>query len=251
MNPFFAALAFLTKIPVPGQKKIDENILAKSSAYFPAAGIVIGVILILFAALFQSIFPLQEGIKAASLLALWVYLTGALHLDGLADTFDGIGAGATAEERLRIMKDTHTGTFGTVAVVLLLLLKYSILLHLEGAKLFTALFYAPLLSRWSMVLVMYSTPYAGKKESLGNIFIDKFTPRHFAAATAITLAAALFSPRLFLFPLLPLTLLVTAALRFFFLKKLGGITGDCLGAVNELLELALLFSLALPPLLPW
>lgn len=248
MNPFFAALAFLTNIPVPGQNKIDENLLGKSSAYFPAVGIIIGGILLFSAKLLQYILPLQPGITAALLLVLWVYLTGALHLDGLADTFDGIGGGTTVEERLRIMKDTHTGTFGMVAVILLLLLKYNFLLHLEGPKLTTALFYSPLLSRWGMVMVMNSTPYVGKKGSLGKLFMDKFTARYFTLATISTLAAGVFSPELFFLLLLPLTVLSTLALRSFFLKKLGGITGDCLGAVNELLELALLFSMTLWPL---
>jgi adenosylcobinamide-GDP ribazoletransferase len=246
MNPFFAALAFLTKIPVPGQEKINEDALIKSSAYFPAVGMIMGGILLLSYNLLQYLFPFNPSITAVLLLALWVFLTGALHLDGLADTFDGIGGGITIEDRLRIMKDTHTGTFGMVAVILLLLLKYNFLFNLEGLKLAGALFFSPLLGRWAMVVLMYTTPYARKKESLGRPFIEKIGTNQLAVATVSTLAAGFLYPRFFFPFLLPLTVLSIAISRMFFLRKLGGITGDCLGTVNELIELAVLSCLALP-----
>ena len=249
MNPFFAALTFLTKLPVPGQKKINEAALSKSPAYFPLVGAVVGGILLLAYALLQYIFPLNPSLTAILLLALWICLTGALHLDGLADTFDGIGGGTTTSERLRIMKDPHTGTFGMVAVIVILLLKYNLLFNLEGARLTSALFYAPLLSRWAMVILMYTTPYCrgkGSKDGLVKPFILKLNAHQLIIATISILAAGLLFPRLFFLLLLPLTVLGIILFRIYFLKKLGGITGDCLGAVNELLEFAILFCLTLP-----
>jgi adenosylcobinamide-GDP ribazoletransferase len=246
MNPFFIALTFLTIIPVPGLKHIDENLLSKSSSYFPAVGAIIGGVLLLFCKLLHCLFPFRPSITAALLLVLWVLITGALHLDGLADTFDGVAGGITIEDRLRIMKDTHIGTFGVVAVILLLILKYNLLLNLEGLKLTAALFFSPILARWGLVVLMSTSPYAGKKESMGKLFMEKITPAYLAVATASILAASVLSPRLFFLFLLPLTLLSIVALRAFFLKKLGGITGDCLGAACELIELVLLFILSLP-----
>jgi len=244
MNPFLAAIAFLTKIPVPGQGKITEDNLVQSSAYYPLVGLIMGVILWLFYN-FLLCLPLSSASAAALLLALWVGLTGALHLDGLADTFDGIGGGKTVEDRLRIMKDSSTGTFGLSSAVLLLLLKYSFLQQLEGESLRTALFYAPLLGRWSMVALMYFTPYARTDESLGKPFVEKIGKKQLAMATFFTLAAGIFHPLIFFLFLLPLAALFITFSRAFFLRRINGITGDCLGAVNELLELAVLFLLLL------
>ena len=253
-NPFFAALAFLTKIPVPGPEKISQNLLGKSYAYFPAVGAIIGILLLLAANLLHYLFPFHVSLRAVLLLTWWVFLTGALHLDGLADTFDGIGGGTTISDRLCIMRDPHTGTFGMVALILLLLLKYNFLLNLEtGVKLAPALFYSPLLSRWAMVVLLYTTPYSRAKEGqtgLVSPFMLNLNRRRLFIATASTLAAGIFYPRLFFLLLLPLTALVIVISRVFFLKKLGGITGDCLGAVNEVTELAVLFCLAIPLLPP-
>ena len=192
------------------------------------------------------LFPLNPSVAAILLLVLWVFLTGALHLDGLADTFDGIGGGASKSDRLRIMQDPYIGTFGLVALVLLLLLKYNLLANLEGVRLTSALFYSPLLSRWSMVVLMYTTPYSRKSEGLVKPFIAQPKSYRLLLATAITLAAGIFSPHLFFFFLLPITALAITVARAFFLNKLGGITGDCLGAINELIELTVLLCLIFP-----
>lgn len=246
MHPFLAALAFLTKIPVPGQNKITRDNLVKSSAYFPLVGAVLGGLLWLFSHFLNCLIDGAAPPIAALLLALWVFFTGALHLDGLADTFDGLAGGATREDRLRIMKDSSTGSFGLVAVVLVLLLKFSFLQTLQGERLAAALFYSPLLSRWSMVILMFFTPYAKKTESLGKPFVEQIEREQLVMATALAIAAGLFYPCTFFLVLLPSILLLIILFRRLFLQKLGGITGDCLGATNELLELAVLFLLLLP-----
>lgn len=246
MHPFFAALAFLTKIPVPGQNKITGDNLVKSSSYFPLVGAILGGLLYLFSRLISIYFAGKTSLLAALLLILWVFLTGALHLDGLADTFDGLAGGRTKEDRLRIMKDSSTGSFGLVAVVLVLLLKFTCLQSLQDEHLTAALFYSPLLSRWSMVTLMSFTPYAKKKESLGKPFVERIEKEQLILATALTAAAGSIYPRTFFLILLPPVLLFVFLLRRFFLQKLDGITGDCLGAANELLEAAVLLLLLLP-----
>lgn len=241
MHPVWAAFSFLTKIPTPGQAALTEDSLVGGTAFFPLVGMTFGVILYLFnllaASLFSSTLP-----PAALILALWVILSGSLHLDGLSDSFDGLGGGNSPEERLLIMKDTGTGTFGLAAVALLLLLKFSLLQNLiYTGSAGQALFLSPVLGRWSMTVLMVSTRYAGKKESLGRPFIEKIGLKHLITATLITLTAGIiFSTTVFL--LLPLTLLLVYILRLVYLNKIGGITGDTTGATCELVELfALLF----------
>ncbi|MGI6307569.1 MAG: adenosylcobinamide-GDP ribazoletransferase [Dethiobacteria bacterium] len=246
MHPFLAALAFLTKIPVPGQNRITLDNLVRSSAYFPLVGAILGGILWLFSQFLNYLFGGAALPAAALLLTLWIFFTGALHLDGLADTFDGMAGGTTKEDRLRIMKDSSTGSFGLVAVVLVLLLKFSFLQHLQGERLTAALLYSPLLSRWSMVLLMYFTPYAKKTASLGKPFVEQIGKKQLAMASALTIAAGFLYPMTFFLTLLLPILLLVALFRRFFLQKIDGITGDCLGATNELLELAVLFLLLLP-----
>ncbi|NMB35946.1 MAG: adenosylcobinamide-GDP ribazoletransferase, partial [Firmicutes bacterium] len=222
MHPFFAALAFLTKIPVPGQDKITEDNLVRGIAYFPLVGTVLGGSLYLFSRFLSIFFAGKTSLSAALLLILWVFLTGALHLDGLADTFDGLAGGRTKEDRLRIMQDSSTGSFGLVAVVLLLLLKFVCLQTLKGEHLTAALFYSPLLSRWSMVVLMYSTPYARKKESLGKPFVEQMNKEQLILATALTIAAGFFYPQTFFLILLPPILLLILLLQRFYLQRLGG-----------------------------
>ncbi|NLJ56335.1 MAG: adenosylcobinamide-GDP ribazoletransferase [Firmicutes bacterium] len=246
MHPFLAALTFLTKIPVPGPNKITTDNLVRGSAYYPLVGALLGGILWVFSYLLSFLFGHASLPAAALLLTLWVFLTGALHLDGLADTFDGLAGGATKEDRLRIMQDSSAGSFGVVAVALMLLLKFSILQQLQGERLLVALLYSPLLSRWSMVVLMYFTPYARKTASLGKPFVELIGKNQLALASALTLAAGFLYPLTFFLTLLLPVLLLTALLRWFFLQKIGGITGDCLGATNELLEIAVLFLLLLP-----
>ncbi len=246
MHPFFAALSFLTKIPIPRQNKITGDNLVKSSAYFPLVGTVLGGLLYLLLQLLSIIFSGNAPLIAALLLVWWIFLTGALHLDGLADTFDGLVGGRTKEDRLQIMKDSATGSFGLIAVVSVLLLKYTFLQSLQNEHLLAALFYSPLLSRWSMVVLMYFTPYAKKTDSLGKPFVEQIQRKQLLSATMLTIAAGLFFPFIFFLILLPSIILLTALFRHFFIKKIGGITGDCLGAANELLELAVLFLLLLP-----
>lgn len=246
MHPFFAALTFLTKIPVPGQNRITTDNLFRGSGYFPLVGALLGGILGLFSYFLEVLFGHTSLPAAALLLTLWVFLTGALHLDGLADTFDGLAGGATKEDRLRIMKDSSTGSFALVAVVLLLLLKFCFLQQLQGERLLIALFYSPLLSRWSMVVLMYFTPYARETASLGKPFVELTGKKELALASALTIAAGFLYPMTFFLTLLLPVILLIALLRWLFLKKIEGITGDCLGAANELLELAVLFFLLLP-----
>lgn len=247
MHPFFAAITFLTKIPVPGPKQITTDSLVRGSAYYPLVGALLGGILWLFTYLLNFLFGNTASLPAAALLlTLWVFLTGALHLDGLADTFDGLVGGLTKEDRLRIMQDSSAGSFGVVAVVLTLLLKFCFLQQLQGERLLIALLYSPLLSRWSMVVLMYFTPYARKTASLGKPFVELIGKNQLALASALTIATGFLYPQIFFLTLLLPVVLMTALLRWFFLQKIGGITGDCLGATNELLEMAVLFLLLLP-----
>ncbi len=235
---FPLALTFLTVIPWPGASLAGPQDLARSMFWFPWVGAILGLIYI---AAWTGMELLLPGVAAAAILvALSVLLTAGLHLDGLADTFDGLGGGGSPEARLRIMKDSRLGTFGAVSLVIVLLLKFAFLLSLAGRGTTGAVFLFPVVSRWGMVLLAYLSPYARPEGGLGQAMTMGVDREVLAGATAGALALS------FLALGLGGVILLAGAAGFiwlasrYFQPKLGGVTGDVLGAANELLEVLVL-----------
>jgi adenosylcobinamide-GDP ribazoletransferase len=233
------ALTFLTKLPWPWRGPADGAALARSLFWFPWVGTLLGLSFWGAWMGLQKILPTPAA--AALLLALTVWVTGGLHLDGLADTADGLGGGHTPEETLRIMKDSRVGAFGVISLILALLLKFSLFLSLAtktgGVQ---VLLLYPVISRWSMVLLAYLSPYARPEGGLGQAMTLGVSPRVLIGASLSAGALALLilgAPGLVLFG-------VAAALvwlgSLYFQRRLGGITGDVLGATNEVLEVLVL-----------
>jgi len=209
--------------------------------WFPWVGLILG--LGFWGALLglQNIFP--PAAAAALLLALTVLATRGLHLDGLADTVDGLGGGKTPQERLVIMKDSRLGAFGAVSLFLALLLKFAFFLAWAERGAAPGFILFPVLSRWGMVLLAYLSPYARPEGGLGQAMTAGVSGRVLLGATLSTLVLALLTTRV-----LGLFLLAAAAaavwlLSLYFQKKLGGVTGDVLGAANEVLEILMLAGL--------
>ncbi len=232
----FAALQFLTTIAVPRVKR--ESDFGTSIAYFPVVGFILG--LILAGTWWVLNLIVTPAISGALVIVLLVLLTGAMHLDGLADTVDGLGGGHTVEERLAIMKDSRVGTFGVLALVLALVLKFSFFLSLAGKGTAAALILYPVVSRWGMVLLAYLSPYARPEGGLGQAMTTGVSSRVLAGATvsAAALSAAAFGVRG------PILLAAAGLLvwlgSLYCRKTLGGVTGDVLGAANEALEVLVL-----------
>ena len=233
------ALTFLTKLPWPWRGPADETALARSMFWFPWVGAILGLGYWMAWAGLHRALPVPAA--AALLLTLTVWVTGGLHLDGLADTADGLGGGRTPEEALTIMKDSRVGAFGVISLVLALVLKFSLFLslatHTRGAG---ALLLFPIISRWSMVLLAYLSPYARAEGGLGQAMTLGVSPRVLMGASLSAGGLALLilgAPGLTLF-------ITTGALiwlaSLYFQRRLGGITGDILGAANEVVEIAVL-----------
>ena len=233
------ALTFLTKLPWPWRGPADGAALARSLFWFPWVGAVLGLIFWGAWAGLQKILPAPAA--AALLLTLTVWITGGLHLDGLADTADGLGGGRTPVDALRIMKDSRVGAFGVISLSLALLLKFSLFLSLAAQPGKTAvLLLYPVLSRWGMVLLAYLSPYARAEGGLGQAMTLGVSPRVLSGASLSAGALALLilgAPGLVLFG--AAAALVWLA-SLYFQRRLGGITGDVLGATNEFLEILVL-----------
>ena len=239
MNSFFLAWQFLTILPWrKSNQEIDPRLLGRSMAFYPVIGLLLGLILWAAQWVFSLAFPrtLADGL----IVMLLVLLTGALHLDGLADTCDGLAAGKTPEERLMIMKDHRVGTFGVVGLILILGMKFLALESLPDRAVGKTLIVALILSRWSMVQLTYRARYARREGGLGLPFKENLTKREMVIATAISLVLSFFFYRFWGMLLWLAVGVFTFLIQKFFEKKMGGTTGDILGAANETNEVLVL-----------
>jgi adenosylcobinamide-GDP ribazoletransferase len=228
------ALTFLTIFPWPRFGEVTSGDLARSLFWFPWVGAMLGLVYWGAGAGLGHYFPASAS--AALLLTLTVFLTRGLHLDGLADTVDGLGGGGTPEARLAIMKDSRLGAFGAVSLVLMLLLKYSFFLVLLDRGLARDLVLFPIISRWGIVLLAGLAPYARPGGGLGQAMTEGATPQLLAGATISALVLCFLAAG-FSGPIcLALGALVVWGLSRYFRRRLGGITGDVYGAVTEILE---------------
>lgn len=233
--PLFAAFTFLTRLPLPGAAGVDGETLARASVWFPVVGAVVGLIGGLTLVGAERLWP---PLVAATLGVLaTVLLTGAFHEDALADAADGFGGGANRERILEIMRDSRIGSYGAVALVLVLSARIGCLAAMtpmDGAR---ALIGAHVLARWSSLPLIRALPYA-RANGAGRPFVGTVTPLRLLSGTllAVLLIAVALGWRA-----LPAGLtagVVTAIAGRYFRSRLGGITGDCLGATNQLVELA-------------
>lgn len=242
MLPFWIALQFLSSLPVslPGMPAPRQ--MGRSLLFYPAVGLLFGLLLWAASALLQGV---AAPLQAALLLALWVLLSGALHLDGLADSADAwLGGFGDRERTLQIMKDPRSGPIAVVTLVLLLLLKFCALWVLVERGAGAWLVLAPVVGRAAMLGLFLCTPYV-RAGGLGSALAEHLPRR---AAGWVLLGSALAC--LVLGGWLALWLLLVAALVFAFLRRqmcrrLGGTTGDTAGALLELLELGVVLGLAL------
>lgn len=239
MRGLLVAIGFLTRLPVPTHVFGDRQAQARSLAWYPLVGVILGLLLWGLATWLHGAPPL---LSAALLLLCWVALTGALHLDGLADSADAwIGGMGDRERTLAIMKDPRCGPAGVIALLLLLLLKFAALASLSPAH-GAALLLAPLLARMALPALFLWLPYV-RRDGLGGALVD--APRA-ACVIAIVLGAALclvFGWRGLLALLLALAVFALWARAC--MRRLGGFTGDTAGALAEMVEVAVLAGLVL------
>lgn len=224
---FLSAVGFLTILPV--KKKGIKN----SLAFFPLVGLFIGGILI--SVNYLGSFLFSKNVADMLVIVSLVIITGGLHLDGFADTCDGFYAGKDKNDILRIMDDVHIGAMGVIGIFCILGIKFFALQSIPQKILYPSLLFFPALSRWAMVFACTIFSPA-KNEGLGKIFIDTVSKKDFSIAAIVAVLISFF-----IFKLKGVFILIAVFfVSFIFLKliskKIGGITGDILGALNEIIE---------------
>jgi len=237
LTRFLAALQFLTIIAIPWRREIQAEEVGRSAGYFPVIGLIIGLILVGLNWLFGLLLP--PMVVNALLVAFLAVISGAMHLDGFADTCDGLAGHKTVEERWRVMRDSRAGAFGIVGVVIILLLKYVALTSIPEGLMIMTLVLMPVISRWAMTYALFAYSYA-RTDGLGETFKQGTTWPRFTMATVITVAVVAAIAQLIGLAILFLSWLVTVALAAYFKSKFNGLTGDTYGAINEVTEVSVL-----------
>jgi adenosylcobinamide-GDP ribazoletransferase len=237
MSRFLAALQFLTIISIPWRRQAQMGEVGRSVGYFPIIGLIIGLILIGLNWLFGLILP--GAVASALLLAAMVIISGALHLDGLVDTCDGLGGHKPVEARWQAMRDSRAGGFGIIGVALLLLVKYASLSSLPQPSLIPTLILMPVLGRWAMVYAIFAYPYA-RPSGLGKAFKEGTSWPRFTVATIITAVVVTIVAQLVGLAIMLLIWVITVATAAYLKSKFAGLTGDNYGAINETSEAGVL-----------
>lgn len=238
------AIGFLTRIPMLVRIDYSPQLMNQCSVYFPLVGLILGTI---YAALYSALMPFWSPLVCIVLVTgfhLWI--TGAFHEDGLADSVDALGGGYSVEARLNIMKDSRIGTYGTVALVMALGLKVALLAEVQSVSL--ALLLAPMVARLAPLLIMGGLPYVTDPDkSKSKPVADDFSNGRLAVAAAFTALIVFLlmgiQPGVWLWSIAA-TLGVAVLWGVYLRRQLGGYTGDTLGASVVFAELVLLLGLA-------
>lgn len=231
---FLTALMFLTRIPCPRWVSHKPESLARAASYFPAVGLLVGGI-------GAAVYGLMVQAYAANVAALFgiaatVVITGAFHEDAFADVCDGFG-GWTPERRLEIMRDSRVGSYGVVGLVLLIGIKGMLLGGMPVSRALIAFMVGHTVGRWASVLLIVRYPYVTDAASLARPLAGGVSRSGFLVATLTALLVSLLAGPATAILIMVATLLLCLAAGRFFRRWIGGISGDCLGAVNQLAEL--------------
>ena len=243
---FFTALMFYTRLPVLSWTGYSDEQLNQSTRYFPAIGWVVGGIYCIIYYLSSLVLPVPLSVCIA--LAGGILLTGAFHEDGFADLCDGFGGGMTSERVLEIMKDSRLGAYATIGLIALFSVKINAMIALfttEPIYGLVGLLFAHVLSRFNVVTIIYTDLYAradltSKVKPIGNQI-------SLAGVVAAGLWLIPFVPLLWARPLwfvaVPIAFLARLRLGSWFRRRLGGYTGDCLGAAQQIMEVLIMITI--------
>jgi adenosylcobinamide-GDP ribazoletransferase len=249
---FLVATQFLTRLPTPAWESFQPSWLSQSARYFPLVGVLVGGINVGIWWLLGRWLP--PAVTMGLVLAVSLLVTGAFHEDGLADTCDGFGGGTTRDRVLAIMKDSRIGAYGAIAICVMLGLKWATYLAIPAAAFPLMVIGAHMFSRWCACGLIWRLRYVrGDEDAKAKPLADSLGGRDFSLSGA--LGALAVAPFAFAGSLMPNALVLRAlvaavgasaitavVVALYFRKRIGGYTGDCLGAVQQLTELAFLLA---------
>ncbi|MFC1670404.1 adenosylcobinamide-GDP ribazoletransferase [Spirochaetota bacterium] len=240
---FILQLQFLTRIPVPFKVKFDSRAFARGVIFSPVIGLIIGSLL---GGVYLILNLADNKVLAVIFtVAAEIFITGALHLDGLADTCDGIFSNRPKKEILKIMSDPRIGTNGTIALVLFIIIKIALLYSLGDIYIVRYIIAMPIISRMNIAWSAGISAYARNDEGMGKCIIEHTGIKEIVITTVIALIFAIPFLGIISAVVIIASILFVIAFTVYLKKRIGGITGDVFGAVIELTGIIYLFTLFL------
>jgi len=241
MRLLVTALQFLTIIRLRDIGETTGNDLGRSMAWFPLVGAFVGLIAAGVAVAAQACF--SPYVAAVFVVAALIIITGALHQDGFGDTVDGLAAGRNRERALAIMKDSAIGSYGVVGLILLIAAKVTLIADIPRHMLVGTLIAMPVTGRWATVCLASVFPYARSGAGTAEVFVRFAGKREAASATVwaliVTVAATQWRGLL----AFAVCVIWTICMGTFFQRRIGGVTGDVMGAANETAEVLFLIGM--------
>ncbi len=234
MKRLLLSITFLTRLPIPLGKNISNEDMGKTTPFFPLVGIFIGLLLVGINYILSFILP-GFAINIIIIVSI-IVITGGFHLDGLMDTCDGFFSGKDRERTLEIMHDSRIGAMGAIGAICIFALKFAFLNAVNAENKLKALLLFPMFGRWSMVFAISFFPYAGTKPGLGSLFVKHAKKSYMFWATIPVIILSVPLLRWRAFPIIIVIFLITWLIGRRFSNKLGGLTGDTYGAINEIIE---------------
>lgn len=234
MKPFLAAVRFLTIVPLPASGDNDESHLIRSVPYFPLVGLLIGLcVATVDLALTHFLPPLLAG---AFVVIVLIVVSGGLHIDGLADTADGFFSSRPREQVLEIMRDSRTGPMGVTALVCVITVKIVAVGSIPVEGRWSGILMMPLAGRCALVIMLTLLPYAREEGGLATIFQRNRSLLHAVWAVGVLVLVGWLSAGTEGLMMAAVSIAGTLFLSFLMYARIGGLTGDTLGATCELVE---------------
>jgi adenosylcobinamide-GDP ribazoletransferase len=228
------AFQFLTRLPI-SRLPYDANGLSRAAKFFPLVGLFLGIVgSVTYLWLVRH---LPSAIAALVTLTLFLLATGGLHEDGLADVADAFGGGWNRDQILTILKDSRIGTFGTLALVVSVGLRVVLLANLPLHRFAAYVISSHVLCRWTALPLGYVLPSARASSGQGARLARQISLGSFAIGSVLTILIVAYTLRWSLWAPIASVFLVTVASGFYYWRRIGGVTGDCFGATNQLAEI--------------
>ena len=241
MKNLILMIQFFTRIPINVEINVKEDSFAKGICYLPIVGLIIGMFnvatYIIASKLTTGMFPIVVALLANTM------ITGAFHIDGLSDTCDGIFSSRKKERMLEIMKDSRVGTNGAIAIVFDFMFRACILNSLSEKYILISIIMAPVVAKTIVTLLMCFSVYARKEGGLGGVFLEKVEPFRMIIAFAICIILGYLVIGYKFLLILFITVIIMEIYKRFIYSKIDGMTGDTLGAANEIAEIMFILIL--------
>jgi adenosylcobinamide-GDP ribazoletransferase len=237
---FLGAVAFLTRLPVPHEMQCEADALSRSAVFFPLVGLLVSAGAIILNHVFSGF--VAHDVVIVIVLVFLVAVTGGLHEDALADAADGFGGGWGKDQILNIMRDSRVGSFGVLAIALALLARFVFLGNIPPQRFDGYLVAGQVTSRWTALPLAFFLPPAREQSGLGARVAGKITT--FSLVTGTVLAVAIVGVALGVKALWVMlaAVVIAGASGAYYRHRIGGVTGDCLGATIQLTEVAVYFT---------